>query len=157
MASALRALAEAGESIGFPATYESTHHGPAADHPSFFVEIGFGHGDDPPPEAVVALARLLPNLVEDPTDRIAVGIGGGHYVPHLTALALERRWAFGHLVSRHAYASAPRSVLEEALEKSAGAEGIVFARTADAEEAKVQGLGRRLRESEAPRRGSGGA
>jgi D-aminoacyl-tRNA deacylase len=150
-------LAEAGRTLGLPATYEATHHGPAADHPSFFVEIGFGRGDTPPADAVAALARLLPMLAEDPSDRIALGIGGGHYVPHLTELALDRRWAFGHLVSRHGFAAATRTILAEALEKTPGAEGIVFARTADAEDPKVDGLGRRLRESEAPQRDLGPA
>jgi len=152
MTGALRAIAEAGASLGLPASFEATHHGPVTEHPSFFVEIGFGTGNDPPADAVAALARLLPHLEEDPKDRIAVGLGGGHYAPHFTELALERRWAFGHLLSRHGLATATRSVVAGALDRTPGNEGFLFARTADAEETKIQGLGRRLRDAEAPKR-----
>lgn len=155
MTDALRRLAEAGRAIGLSATFEATHHGPYLERPAFFAEIGFGDSSAPPPEAVRALAATLLELAEDPADRVALGVGGGHYVPHLTELALDRRWAFGHLVSRHALARATGEELRAALAKTRGAEGIVFARAADAEDPKVQGLARRLRETEAPRRGVG--
>lgn len=155
MTDALRRLREAGRSLGLPATYEATHHGPFLGQPAFFAEIGFGPAEGPTPEAVAALSKVLLALAEEPGDRVALGIGGGHYVPHLTDLALTRAWAFGHLVSRHALARASREQLESALALTPGAEGIVYARALDAEEPKLRDLAPRLRETAAPRRTAG--
>jgi D-tyrosyl-tRNA(Tyr) deacylase len=155
MASALRALAEAGRGIALGATYEATHHGPSLTTPAFFAEIGFGSAAGPPAEAVRALAAVLSGLAEDPSDRIAVGAGGGHYVPHFTELALRRRWAFGHLLPRHALDSATAGLLLNAVENTPGAEGVLFARAADAGDPRWVGQVPRLREGDAPKREAG--
>ena len=152
MAAALRALADVAPSVGLHATFESTHHGPLLAQPAFFAEIGFADAPQPPEAAVRALSGVMAELREDPADHVAVGVGGGHYVPHFTELALERRWAFGHLISRHAFAAATAAELADAQQKTAGSEGFLFARAADAEDPKVEGLGRRVRDAEAPRR-----
>jgi D-tyrosyl-tRNA(Tyr) deacylase len=152
MTDALRRLAEAGASLGLSATYESTHHGPWLDRPAFFVEIGYGAAELPPAPAADVLAQVLPEITEDPADHVVVGIGGGHYVPHFTDLALRRHWAFGHLVSRHSLERTSREVLASALAATPGAEGFLFARAADADDPKVAGLAPRRRDGEAPRR-----
>ncbi len=152
MADALRRLAAAGTAAGLGATYEATHHGPYLEQPAFFVEIGYGEAPAPPPAAVGELARVLTELEEDPADRVVVGAGGGHYVPHFTDLARDRSWAFGHLLSRHALAEATPAILAAALAASPGAQGVLFARAADAEDPRLAGFGPRRRESEAPKR-----
>lgn len=152
MASALRALAREAPAIGLGATFEATHHGPYLDQPAFFAEIGYADAGEPPPAAVAALDRVLLELEEDPADRVVIGVGGGHYVPHFTELALERSWAFAHLVSRHALARATPGYLDEVARKSPGAEGVLFARAADAADTTLARLGPRRRETEAPRR-----
>jgi D-aminoacyl-tRNA deacylase len=155
MAAALRALAEAGKGMGLVATYEATHHGPTLSLPAFFAEIGYGAANAPPAPAVGALAEVLPRLTEDASDRIAVGAGGGHYAPHFTDLALRRRWAFGHLLSRHALEAASGSMLLSALEQTSGAGGVLFARAADAADPRWAGRVARLRDADAPRRDAG--
>src|SRR5208282_2015492 len=127
-------------------------HGPVLETPAFFAEIGFGDAAEPPPKAVDALAAILPHLEEDPSDRIAVGAGGGHYMPHFTDLALHRRWAFGHLLARHALEAADAEVMGAALENTSGAEGVLFARAADAADPRWAERVRRLRDGDAPRR-----
>jgi len=150
MAGALRLLGEGAGSTGFKATYEATHHGPALTLPAFFVEVGFGELPQPPPAAVHLLASAIPRIEMDPLDRVALGVGGGHYVPHFTELALRRRWAFGHLLSRHALAEIDRTTAVEAYAQSAGAEGVVFARAEDSRLPALEGLGPRLRDPDAP-------
>ena len=152
MTDALRRLAEAGTAIGWSATFEATHHGPSLAVPAFFAEIGAGKGATAPDAAVRVLADVLADLDEDGRDRVVVGLGGGHYVPHFTEVALARRWAFGHLLSRHALADATEESLGAAIEATPGAEGVMFARAADAEDPRLARLGRRLREGESPRR-----
>jgi D-aminoacyl-tRNA deacylase len=153
MASALRQLDEAGEPVGLAATFEATHHGPALDSPSMFVEIGFGDDPGPPGAAVEALAAVLPRLEEDPLDRVAVGIGGGHYAPHFTDLARKRHWAFGHIVPRHVLAVGRTDLLEAARAATPEAEGFLFHRASDAETGPGRALSPRLRDNEAPLRG----
>lgn len=152
MAAALRSLGEGAPNIGVPATYEATHHGPAIELPAFFVEIGYDLPNAPPPEAVGLLAQVLPSLSRDPTDRVALGVGGGHYVPHFTELALRRRWAFGHLLSRHTLPDLVRSVAEAAVAATPGAEGIIYARAEDARHPALEGVAARLNEKAAPLR-----
>ena len=145
----LRRLAERSGSVGWPVTFEATHHGPELTLPACFVEIGYGTDPGPPAEAVRLLAELLPDPLRDDGDRIALGIGGGHYAPHFTDLALRRRWAFGHLVSRHALAGTDRPTIEAAYRGTPGAEGILFARAADADHPTIAGVAPRLRDSAA--------
>lgn len=153
MTHTLRTLAEVGGPVGWSATFEATHHGPSVDAPAFFVEIGYGTATDPPPDAVRVLAHAIPRLEADPDDRVAVGVGGGHYVPHFTELALRRRWAFGHLLSRHALAALDAATARAAWAGTPDAAGIVYARAEDADLPVFKGLGTRARDGDAPRRG----
>jgi len=154
MTDALRRLSEAGGPIGLEATFEATHHGPLLESPAFFAEIGFGEAEAPSAPSVAVLARVLTELGDDPTDRIAVGVGGGHYAPHFGDLARRRRWAFGHLLSRHAIEAGSHELLRGAISATPGAEGVLFARASDAADPRWSGAAARLRDNDAPRRGA---
>ncbi len=155
MAQLLRSLSGEAHALGLRATFESTHHGPALGIPAMFVEIGWGEPSAIPAEAIEALARLLRRLPEEAEDRIAVGIGGGHYAPHFTELVLKRRWAFGHLLSRHTLSHLDPTVLEQAWSGTPGASGWLLARAADWPTAPFGTFGRRLKDTEAPDRAAG--
>lgn len=157
MAAALRLLHEGAPKIGLRATFEATHHGPALGLPAFFVEIGYGDAPGPPVAAVRLLAQTIPEIEPDAYDRIALGVGGGHYVPHFSDLVVRRRWAFGHLLSRHALAELDRATAFRAYAASGGAEGVVYARAEDARHPALEGVGPRLRDADAPPRISGPA
>jgi len=157
MVGALRRLDELSQPLGVPATYEATHHGPALELPAFFVEIGSGEHTSPMPEAIQVLAKVIPELAPSTGDRVALGVGGGHYVPHFTELALRRRWAFGHLLSRHALETLDRTTAQEAYRLTPGSEGVVFSRAQDASHPALEGLGPRLRDQDAPLRNPGGS
>ena len=149
MTAALRSLAEGAGSVGIPATFEATHHGPALDLPAFFAEIGSTEGIAPPADAVRLLSTTLAHLAVADDDRVALGVGGGHYAPHFTELALKRRWAFGHILSRHALAVADRTVAEEAYASTPAAVGILFARAEDAGAPLWSGIGPRRKDNDA--------
>jgi len=154
MTSALRALAERGEGAGVSATFEATHHGPELELPAMFVEIGYGTDPAPPPAAVRVLSDVIPHLQRGEGDRVALAVGGGHYAPHFTDLALKRRWAFGHIISRHALDGLDASMARAAFDQSKGADGWVTARAEDAGHRALMSIGKRLRDSEAPLRGT---
>ena len=153
MVAVLRRLEELSQPLGIPATYEATHHGPALELPAFFVEIGSGEHTAPAPEAVRLLAGVIPEFAASTGDRVALGVGGGHYVPHFTELAIRRRWAFGHLLSRHALETLERTTATEAYRLTPDAEGIVFSRAQDARHPALEGIAPRLRDQDAPPRG----
>lgn len=155
MVDALRRLAEGAGKVGRPATYEATHHGPYLGLPAFFLEVGGADPDHPPSEALDLLTDVARSLRPDPADHVALGVGGGHYAPHFTDLALRRALAFGHILPRHALDGLSATTAREAREKTPGSEGVVYARAADAERPAASEWGPRFRESAAPRRGTG--
>lgn len=155
MVSALRLLDEGAVAMGMRATYEATHHGPSVGLPAFFIEIGFGEPSHPPAEAVRFLAEVILRIAADSRDRIALGVGGGHYVPHFTDLALSRSWAFGHLLSRHALKEIDRATAAEAYARTEDVEGVVYARAQDAAHPALSRIGPRLRDQDAPSRKRG--
>jgi D-tyrosyl-tRNA(Tyr) deacylase len=151
----LRALSARAAEEGLSATYEATHHGPELALPAFFVEIGFGLLPEPPTAAVRILADEIPRISVENGERIALAVGGGHYAPHFTDLAVRRRWSFGHIVSRHALAELDSSTARMAYEQTVGAEGIVYARAEDAGHRALRELGPRLRDGQAAGRAKG--
>ena len=152
MAGVLRSLREAGGRLGVPATYEATHHGPLFAEPAFFVEIAHPDASAPRAEEVRGLADAVRSASIDPADRIALGAGGGHYAPRFSDLAIARRWAFGHLLSRHALAEIDPPTARAAWDATVGAEGIVYVRAQDRSVPALAGLGPELRDTYAERR-----
>jgi D-aminoacyl-tRNA deacylase len=154
MAAVLREMATRGEALGLPATYESTHHGPELGLAAFFAEIAVVPGGAPSEAELDLLARALRDAVPEGDERVALALGGGHYAPRFTDLARRRRWAFGHILSRHALADLEPATARQALAMTPGAEGVVFARGEDRHHPALQGLAPELRDSAAPPRES---
>jgi len=101
-------------------TFEATHHGPYLTTPTFYIEQGSTEREWADLAASRAIARVL--LALEPVDApIAIGLGGGHYVPRHTDLALERRIAFGHLLAAYALEGASGSAMHQAVERTEGA------------------------------------
>jgi D-tyrosyl-tRNA(Tyr) deacylase len=153
MTGLLRRLHEVARPLDLPVTFEATHHGPTLSYPAFFAEIGGGGtADRPSPAEAKVLADSLRSFLPSEDDRIVIGAGGGHYAPHFTDLGIKRRWAFGHLLSDHALEGRTVALLESAVSATPGCEGVLFARTRDAERFGTARTVRRLRETEAPTR-----
>jgi len=155
MADALRQISEPAQAVGVPATYEATHHGPLLHQPAFFVEIADSLPAVDQRRVAETLAAALVSLDEDASDRVAVGVGGGHYAPHFTELALTRRWAFGHIVPRHAVEGLTPDLLRQLREGVPPPEGAVFQRVTDADRPEWKVWGPRLRDGDAPPRPTG--
>ena len=117
MTAALRALRREAAGLKYNVTFEATHHGPYLATPTFYIEQGSTEREWADREAARAIARTLLGL--EPVDApIAIGIGGGHYVPRHTDVALERRVAFGHLLPAYALPSVDEAMLAQAVDAS---------------------------------------
>src|SRR5438876_2777029 len=120
MTSALRSLRQAGGHLGYEVTFEATHHGPYLTAPTFYIEQGSTETEWKDQRASRAVARTLLGL--RPVDApVAIGLGGGHYVPRHTDLALQRRIAFGHLLAAYALEGTPAEVINQAVDRTSGA------------------------------------
>jgi D-aminoacyl-tRNA deacylase len=111
---------------GYQACFEATHHGPLLETPAFFVEIGSDESRWELREPAEVLARAL--LALEPASGIAlIGIGGGHYTPRFSDVALQREAVFGHMVPKYALEQLTPELLRSALERS-GARAIYLHR-----------------------------
>lgn len=120
MTAAFRGLDRAGKGLGYEVTFEATHHGPYLTVPTFYIEQGSTPTEWDDPKAAQAIARVLLNL--QPLDApIAIGLGGGHYVPRHTDIARRKRIAFGHLLPTYALENSDIELIDQAVERTPGA------------------------------------
>jgi len=120
MTATLRALRREAAGLQYAVTFEATHHGPYLEAPTFYIEQGSTEKEWTDREASRAIARAL--LGAEPRGLpTAIGLGGGHYVPRHTDLALERRIAFGHLLPAYALGGLDPTILGQAVTKTEGA------------------------------------
>jgi D-aminoacyl-tRNA deacylase len=93
-------------SLDFKVCYEVTHHGPFLRIPTMFAEVGSTEAQWQQQEPARVIAKSLLELltehsyeIEYPNDiPVLLGIGGGHYAPRFTEIALQKNAAFGHMI-----------------------------------------------------------
>ncbi|MEM3342347.1 MAG: D-aminoacyl-tRNA deacylase [Thermoplasmata archaeon] len=111
----LRYLKNEGKHLEYAITFEATHHGPVVSVPATFIEIGSLEMQWKDTEAAKAVAHAVLSVLKDlngvsaaginssPPEwykyPVLVGIGGGHYCPRFTDVALERKVNFGHIAA----------------------------------------------------------
>ncbi|MBC7081244.1 MAG: transposase [Thermoplasmatales archaeon] len=82
--------------------YEATHHGPYLEKPSFFIEIGSTRKEWNDEKACQAVAEAILEFSEAKEEAFsAIGIGGGHYAPRFSEIAIEKNVAFGHIAPKY--------------------------------------------------------
>jgi D-aminoacyl-tRNA deacylase len=101
MTSLLRGLRNNVGELPFQVSFETTHHGPYLKRPTLFIEIGSdkNNWENQPAAQVIARSLLDVDVQEYPS---AIGIGGGHYAPRFTEIALSKKISFGHLFPNYA-------------------------------------------------------
>ena len=120
--------------------FEVTHHGPYLDTPTLFVEVGSNKEEWFKKEPANIVAKSVLSLLsfchyeEDITDKIPVliGIGGGHYAPRFTDVALEKKIAFGHMIPSYQInaGNIDFDMFEKAIKATPNVEGVYFHRKA---------------------------
>jgi len=120
--------------------YEATHHGPYLEIPCFFIEVGSTEKEWQDEQACRAIAETILEMEEKPFE-VAIGIGGGHYAPCFTEIALERDVAFGHIAARYATGNLTDEMLEKMVKATPGCTKAYFHGTYDKIEEKLKEMG----------------
>jgi D-aminoacyl-tRNA deacylase len=126
MLAALSNLMKISEPIG--KRYEATHHGPLLTTPSLFVEIGGNEEAIRNKEyaklaAEAAYEAILSAKQNDVKySKVVIGIGSNHYPEKFSSLAVDKGYAFSHILPKYAILNEDGSnnldVLEQTLERS---------------------------------------
>jgi D-aminoacyl-tRNA deacylase len=113
--------------LDYSVSFEATHHGPFLQIPSFFIEIGSSEMEwrDDNAASVIAQTILDTQSCDYP---VAIGVGGGHYAPRITDVALEREISFGHIVPSYAVQDITIDLMERIIEATPRAEFAYFHR-----------------------------
>jgi len=129
MTGTLRELRNVATDLDYSISYEATHHGPFLKTPTFFIEIGstMTEWSDLAAAKSIATAILNAKIGKGP---IGIGIGGGHYMPRITDVALGRIANFGHMIPSYALSEWDESLFLNALSETPGADFVYFHRKA---------------------------
>lgn len=97
MTQMLREMKRLASNLDFEVSFEVTHHGPYATRPTCFIEIGSDQSmwDNLEAAGVIAKSVMIAEVSDDP---VAIGIGGGHYAPRFSEVALTKKISFGHMI-----------------------------------------------------------
>jgi len=131
MTHALRVLrARAKEaSLQYQVSFEATHHGPFLATPTFYIEIGSDEQAWKEPGPAAAIAGTIEDVLKGgaPQNPVAIGVGGGHYVPRITDVALEKKISFGHMLPSYQFEECVQpQMLESMLKATPGAALVYF-------------------------------
>ncbi|MCK9323612.1 MAG: D-aminoacyl-tRNA deacylase [Candidatus Methanomethylophilaceae archaeon] len=100
MTDALRRIVRYNDMTEFQTCFEVTHHGPWLDKPTMFIEIGSDDRNWGNLHAAKILAYVLKDVKANDYPTI-VGVGGGHYAPRFTEVALKYKVNFGHMLPNY--------------------------------------------------------
>lgn len=117
----LRELNKKNKLLGeeFLVCYEVTHHGPFANKNVSFIELGSSliEWNNKNFGKILAETVISATLKEN-NDKIVIGVGGGHYAPDFTKLALRKNYSFGHICPGYALDFLDKDLLEQMISKS---------------------------------------
>ena len=108
-------------------TYEATHHGPLLNTPSVFAELGGNIETMNNEDGARAVADSVYQAVTQITNfklqyrKVVLGIGGNHYPQKFSDLAVEKGYAFSHIMPKYSLINDNAdniSMLDQALSRS---------------------------------------
>lgn len=123
MSDALKALAYYREkmSLNYEVSFEVTHHGPSLKTPAMFVELGSSPLQWCDSSAASAVAHAAITAIEkfesNPKRKALIGIGGQHYNPKFTQIALNGEAVFGHMIPKYAVSNVDAGMLRQCVER----------------------------------------
>lgn len=105
----------------FDITLEATHHGPSEiEKPSAFYEIGSTEKEWNDKTAGEIVSESIFEAVKSKKRdwKVAVGVGGTHYVPRQTEIILETEFTFGHNFAKYTFEELDEEIVSNAINLS---------------------------------------
>lgn len=132
MTRALRRMATLAKEAGLPhaVSFEVTHHGPYLNTPTFFIEIGSDEAAWTEREPAEVIARTVLEAEPGGSGEVVLGVGGGHYAPRHTEVALKKDVCYSHIVPTHAIPGLGSQLLEQMLDYVCEARMVYYHRKA---------------------------
>jgi len=107
--------------LDYEVSYECTHHGPSLNVPAMFVELGSSPKQWSDHKAAEAVAKAAMDAIikfQASNQTAALGIGGPHYNPKFTKMALENDTLFGHIIPKYALSHVDDEMLQQCVERT---------------------------------------
>ena len=105
--------------LDYEVSYECTHHGPSLDVPTMFAELGSSPKEWRDLRAAEAVAHATMTAVSKGSSYPAVlGVGGPHYNPKFTKIALTTEKAFGHIIPKYAVSAVNAEMVRQCAERT---------------------------------------
>jgi len=101
MTSALRLIVSTNDMADTQTCFEVSHHGPWMEKPTFYIEVGSEQTHWENKHAAEILAHVIEQMEPQSDFPVAVGVGGGHYAPRFTEVALKFKVNFGHMLPNY--------------------------------------------------------
>jgi D-aminoacyl-tRNA deacylase len=101
MTDALRRIVATNDMPETQTCFEVTHHGPWVDVPTMYIEVGSEQTHWENKHAAEILAHVIEDLDPQYDYPVAIGVGGGHYAPRFTEVALKYKVNFGHMLPNY--------------------------------------------------------
>jgi len=101
MTDALRRIVQLNDMEDTQTCFEVTHHGPWMEKPTFYIEVGSEQTHWENKHAAEILAHVIEDLDPHYEYPSAVGMGGGHYAPRFSEVALKFKVNFGHMIPNY--------------------------------------------------------
>jgi len=128
MTSSLRLLREKAADLDFGISFETTHHGPYLETPSFFIEIGSDESLWTHQKAAERIAEVIMS-VDERKGEVLLCAGGGHYAPRFTDLAMDNKVSIAHMAANYALdALMDEAVMKDMIVKSGNPKSVYFHR-----------------------------
>lgn len=110
----------------FDVCYEVTHHGPYCEKEVVFIELGSTEKEwENKDYARFVAETVVDSTFEENEDKIVIGIGGGHYAPEFTKLALRKNYSFGHICPQYALKNLDENLLGQMIKKTKAEEIVI--------------------------------
>ena len=123
MTDALRRIKALNDTTEYSVSFEVTHHGPYLESPTMFIEVGSEETHWGDKHAAGIMADVMLSMDRDDDYPTVIGVGGGHYAPRFTELALTKKVNIGHMVPAYRIVGSTDDRLTEMISNAAHATG----------------------------------
>ena len=123
MTGTLRRIKASNDMPEYEVSFEVTHHGPYLSVPAMYIEIGSDETHWGDTHAAGILVDSMLSAEEHDEYPVVTCVGGGHYAPRFTELALTHKVDIGHMLPYYQLKDAPDEDIMRMVDSAAKSTG----------------------------------